>query len=66
MVLDAPDGEPPQPLRVSRGAAIYASLLAGAVVLGGVLWGPLTRASERGVNAFKPDTTPPIFRDKKK
>ena len=66
MVLDAPpvSGGNTQPLKPSRGAAVYALILTGAVVAVGIFWNSLTAASERAANTFKVDTTPPAFRSK--
>jgi NADH-quinone oxidoreductase subunit N len=66
MVLDAPPaGEQAMaPLKPSRGAAVYALVLTGAVVAVGIFWDPLTAASERAANTFKVDMTPPAFRNK--
>jgi NADH-quinone oxidoreductase subunit N len=61
MVLDRPledvEGRVPQPLRISFGPSLYATLLALVVLVGGVFWGPLAAASgERGGAAatFRP------------
>ena len=45
------EGQQPQPLREPLPAVVFASLVAAAVFAVGLLWGPLDRASARGVRA---------------
>ncbi len=53
MVLDSPpEGERPE-VRTAPGMALFATLMAGLVVVAGILWNPLTRAADRGVEPFK-------------
>lgn len=57
MILDRPveeeSGLQPAPLRISTGASLYATLLAVLVVLAGVAWNPISRASSAGVSQFQ-------------
>ncbi len=56
MILDKPaddlDGRPVQPLFVPASASAYASLLAGAVLVLGIAWGPLVTKTDEGVERF--------------
>jgi NADH-quinone oxidoreductase subunit N len=56
MILDKPleevEGRPAAPLPVSAGTAVYASLLAAAVLVLGILWDPLARSSDKGADRF--------------
>ena len=53
MILDAPpNGEMPAATN-SKGAVAFLSLLAGLVVVAGLLWNPLTEAGKRGVAEFQ-------------
>jgi NADH-quinone oxidoreductase subunit N len=56
MTLDRPledvESRPVPPLAEPMGAKIYASLLAVAVLLLGILWNPLSEASDKGVSGF--------------
>jgi NADH-quinone oxidoreductase subunit N len=55
MTLDGPpDGT--APIRVSRSAAAYLTLLAAGLVAIGVVWNPVTRAADRAAAAFAPTT----------
>jgi hypothetical protein len=46
------EGMPSKELPMPAGAAFYASLLAGLIVVVGILWGPLADASDKGVDGF--------------
>ena len=56
MALDKPleeiEGRPAVPLAGPLGFRLYATLLAGAVLVLGIFWDPLARASDRGVDRF--------------
>jgi NADH-quinone oxidoreductase subunit N len=58
MALDKPtelvEGKKPAPrLAVPRSSAFYATLVAGIVLVLGILWGPLAENSDRGGHPFK-------------
>ena len=57
MIIDAPPEEAAKdevkPLGVSFGATAYASVLAAAVLVLGILWGPLSAAADRGTQRFR-------------
>ena len=50
--LDEVEGRPSQPLPTPPGMAIFASLLAVAILIVGILWDPLARASDKGLEQF--------------
>jgi NADH-quinone oxidoreductase subunit N len=50
--LDEVEGRMPPPLPLRVGPAAYATLMAVAVLLLGILWDPLARASDQGVDRF--------------
>src|SRR5207245_7514234 len=56
MALDLPlddiEGREPAPLPLSPGSAVYATVLALVVLVLGILWDPLARASDKGVARF--------------
>ncbi len=56
MILDRPvedvEGQTPIPLTALPGAELYATILAVVVLLLGILWDPLARYSNQGVNRF--------------
>jgi NADH-quinone oxidoreductase subunit N len=56
MILDAPPEDAP-PLRVSPGAALLTSLLTVGVIVVGVAWNPLTRATKTAVAPFVQERT---------
>jgi NADH-quinone oxidoreductase subunit N len=51
--LDEVEGRWLAPLPVPSGAVTYATLLAVAIAVLGILWNPLALASDRGVQRFK-------------
>jgi NADH-quinone oxidoreductase subunit N len=57
MILDKPledvEGREPKPLLVPFGASTYTTLLAGAVLVLGIAWGPLSAESDKGVERFR-------------
>jgi NADH-quinone oxidoreductase subunit N len=59
MILDKPvqtvDGQPPPRLLIPVGSAVYATLMAAAVLVLGILWDPLAGYSDKGVQGFKPE-----------
>ena len=63
MTLDKPteeeSGLPAAPLRISTGASLYAALLAVLVLVAGVAWNPISRASSTGVSQFQRAPSPP-------
>jgi NADH-quinone oxidoreductase subunit N len=63
MVLDKPleevEGRPPARLAVPWGAALYSSLLAVAVLLGGIFWSPMAAASDARTGAARFRQPPP-------
>jgi NADH-quinone oxidoreductase subunit N len=67
MILDQEvedlEGQPVRPLRQPLAPALYVSLLAGAVVALGILWGPLDTYSRQAVARFRtiPGTDPVIL-----
>jgi NADH-quinone oxidoreductase subunit N len=58
-LLENVEDREPVPLPTPAGSAIYASLLALAVFVLGILWDPLARASDRGVDRFHPVSVGP-------
>jgi NADH-quinone oxidoreductase subunit N len=63
MVLDKPleevEGRPAEALPVPAGAEAYGLLMAGLLLVVGILWNPLVDESKRGVNQFRrPPETP--------
>lgn len=46
------EGVPSQELPIPTGAAFYATLLAALILVVGILWDPLARASDKGVDGF--------------
>jgi NADH-quinone oxidoreductase subunit N len=58
-ILDVPleevEGRPSPPLDVPTSSVAYAGVLAAALLVTGVLWGPLIEASTRGVERFRPE-----------
>ena len=69
MILDQQaedlEGRAPAPLREPAGDVLYAGLLTAAVVVLGLLWGPIYGASQRGSQRYlaergvKPAEAPP-------
>jgi NADH-quinone oxidoreductase subunit N len=61
--LDDVEGAPARPLPEPAGARVYAGLLAAAILVVGVAWGPLLDAGRRGVDRFHPvaGRTPPAL-----
>src|SRR5205807_8342771 len=57
MVLERPpeesEGTLPRPLAIPTGSVVYASLLAVAVLVLGILWDPLADSSARGAEPLK-------------
>src|SRR5207245_215226 len=60
MPLEEVEGRPSPPLGVPTPSVAFAGLLAAALLVVGVLWGPLSSASDRGVERFRPE--PPSTR----
>jgi NADH-quinone oxidoreductase subunit N len=62
MVLDKPleevEGRPAEPLPVPAGAEAYGLLMAGLLLVVGILWNPLVDESQRGVNQFRRPAPP--------
>jgi NADH-quinone oxidoreductase subunit N len=60
MILDKPldevEGKPPEPLPEPVGVRVYLGLIMALILVVGVLWDPLARASNRGVDHFQPET----------
>jgi NADH-quinone oxidoreductase subunit N len=56
MILEVPleemEGRPARELPVPAGSALFATLLAGAILVVGILWDPLAQASNRGIADF--------------
>jgi NADH-quinone oxidoreductase subunit N len=52
--LEEVEGRPSEPLDLPLLPSIYAGLLAAAIFVGGILWGPLADASDQGVTGFAP------------
>jgi NADH-quinone oxidoreductase subunit N len=50
--LEEVEGRPSPPLVAPGGSVLYASLLAVVILVVGVLWDPLARMSDRGVDRF--------------
>jgi len=63
MALDKPleevEGRPAKPLPVPLLANLYASLLAGAILVIGIFWNQLSNGAEHGVNGFSRTPTAP-------
>jgi NADH-quinone oxidoreductase subunit N len=58
MVLEKPleevEGREPAPLSIPLGSSVYAMVLAGLLVVLGILWDPLANGADRGVSQFQP------------
>jgi NADH-quinone oxidoreductase subunit N len=50
--LEEVEGRPSVPLSVPGGSVLFASLLAVVILVVGILWDPLARLSDRGVDRF--------------
>jgi NADH-quinone oxidoreductase subunit N len=50
--LEEVEGRPSPPLVAPGGSVLYASLLAVVILVVGILWNPLARVSDRGVDRF--------------
>lgn len=50
--LDEVEGRPSPPLSAPESSVVFASLLAGVLLVVGILWGPLARMSDHGVRGF--------------
>ena len=50
--LEEVEGRPSPPLVAPEGSLLYAALLAVVLVVVGILWAPLARVSDRGVDRF--------------
>jgi NADH-quinone oxidoreductase subunit N len=51
--LEEVEGRPSPPLAAPGASVLYASLLAVVILVAGILWDPLARVSDRGVDRFK-------------
>jgi hypothetical protein len=51
--LEEAEGKPCVPLPAPTGPVLYASVLAVAILLVGILWNPLADVSTRGVERFR-------------
>jgi NADH-quinone oxidoreductase subunit N len=51
--LEEVEGRPSPPLPTPGGDLLYASLLAVVILVAGILWDPLARVSDRGVERFE-------------
>jgi NADH-quinone oxidoreductase subunit N len=64
MILDRPieevEGRPATELPIPAGSAFYAALLSALILLVGILWDPLARASDQGVLHFKDQVSVPV------
>jgi len=62
MILEVPleevEGQPARELPVPAWSAFYASILAGLIVMVGILFDPLMKASSRGVANFDSRSRP--------
>jgi NADH-quinone oxidoreductase subunit N len=56
--LEEVEGRPSPPLAAPGGSLLYASLLAVVILVVGILWDPLARVSDRGVDRF--NLSPPV------
>ena len=52
------EGKEPEPLPVTASAALYSSLLAGVVLVLGILWNQIYSDSTRGVSPWVPEKGP--------
>src|SRR5207248_6505179 len=50
--LEEVEGRPSPPLVAPGASVLYASLLAVVILVVGILWNPLARVSDRGVDRF--------------
>jgi NADH-quinone oxidoreductase subunit N len=60
--LEEVEGRPSPPLVAPAGSVVYAGLLAAVLLVVGILWDPLARWSDHGVNRFNDSPPMPVSR----